>query len=68
MGAYVSLAALTIQLVFLALVLSFVGYGVNKLINFYLDSRRDELMKAEALKATTRNRSKANAKVSAISF
>ncbi len=66
MGAYVQLAALAIELVFLALVLGFVGYGLNKLIARHLASRQEEKMKAEALVASSRARAHARAKDSAV--
>ncbi len=66
MGAYVQLAALAIELVFLALVLGCVGYGLNKLISRHLASRQEEKMKAEALVASSRARAQARAKVSAV--
>ncbi len=68
MGAYVSLAALTLELLFLAVVLCIVGYGVNKFINAYLVSRRESKMKAEALVVSSRARAHARAKASATSF
>lgn len=65
MGAYVQLAALVIELVFLALVLGLVGYGLNKLITRHLVSRQEEKMKAEALVAGSRARAHARAKATA---
>ena len=65
MGAYVQLAALVIELVFLALVLGLVGYGLNNLITRHLVSRQEEKMKAEALVAGSRARAHARAKATA---
>lgn len=68
MGAYVQLAALAIELVFLALVLSIVGYGLNKLIARHLVSRQEEKMRSEALVAGSRARAHARAKATAVRF
>lgn len=52
MSELISLAALAIQLVFLAVVLGFVGVAVNKLIESSLESRREKALRI----AIARNR------------
>lgn len=68
MGAYIAIAALSIQLVFLAVVLSVVGIAVNKLINSYLASRTDSSNKSKALVNAARSRANRRVKVSTPAF
>lgn len=53
MGAYISLAALAIQILFLAVILGFVGYGLNKIIEAHLASRTGASMKAASRSVRT---------------
>lgn len=56
MSYYVGLGVLTLQLAFLAVVLSVVGVAVRKLIYAILDSRREMRMREEAMVAASRAR------------
>lgn len=62
MGAYISLAALALQMVFLAIALSFAGYGMNKIINRVLASRTEQRLKSHALVAASRAKARAHAR------
>lgn len=59
MGAYVSLAALVIQVVFLGVVLSFVAVHAKRIIERHLESRQKmkPMSHAEAARARARARS-----------
>lgn len=52
----VALGVLVIQTIFLAIVLGFVGYNVNRIINIWRESRRDRGMQSEALVVAARAR------------
>lgn len=56
MSAYVSLGALLLQVLFLAVILGTVGYHLNKGITAYLASRQARMMKAKAIPVGARAR------------
>jgi hypothetical protein len=59
MGHHVEFASTVIMLVFLAIALSAVGYGVSKLLHRVFDARAEEKMKAEGLVAAAKSRADA---------
>lgn len=61
MGEIVGFGALIFQLIFLAVVLCFVGFHLNRIISTVMDSRRAQAMKAEGLVAASRARASARA-------
>ena len=59
MGVHVEFAAFCLMMVFLAIALSAVGYGMSKLLNRVFDARREEKMKAEGMYAAAKSRADA---------
>lgn len=56
MSAYFALGALTMQIILLAIALSFIGFAASKIIHHVLDSRRAERMRKAATSARLRAR------------
>lgn len=59
MGAHVEFAGFCLMMVFLAIALSAVGFGVSKFLNRVFDARREEKMKAEGMFAAAKSRADA---------
>jgi hypothetical protein len=56
MGHVIELASLSMMLVFLAVALSIVGFGVSKLLHLVLDARRQDSMNSQALYVAAKSR------------
>lgn len=62
-NVYLSLAALILQMVFLAIVMCLVGWGINRAISNYMQSRIAARLEAEAMAAAARFRATSRTRV-----